>query len=415
MGYGSKLTSQLVERAQQLDTACPTLDRTEAERFSAIVGNARVIGLGEATHGTSEFTKLRHRLTRYLIEHHDVTMVGIEADWSSCLATNNVVLHGAGDPVEALMGQSYWMWRTTEMLEFIRWLREHNRHVPPLRRVQIFGLDAVQPAGAIRSVRRFLLKSNAPKTLLTEQVTNLFQSMQVWDHTHDDRITRAIRNLRTWIGKRAAHHTQDPEWWQAMQGVILLEQINARRRAATPADHYSVRDRAMAENAQRYLEHLGDARRAVLWAHNGHVTRDSRGLFDNSILTMGNALTSQYGDGYRPIGLMFGAGSLRAVVNVQAASPRPEIVSIGPPPPGSLDDTLSKLDLGPVAMLDLRACDRPLRDWLEAPHVTRMVGAQFTSEADTEARIVAGAGYDALLFVDQSTPTRPLPASAIKH
>jgi erythromycin esterase-like protein len=141
-----------------------------------LIGDDRVVLIGEASHGTHEFYRERARITRRLIEEKGFRAVAVEADWPDAYRVNRY-LHGAtedGDAEEALRGFRRfptWMWRNAEVLDFVGWMRDHNRRAEPGEGVSFFGLDLyslatsvaavieylerVDPAAAVRARRRY--------------------------------------------------------------------------------------------------------------------------------------------------------------------------------------------------------------------------------------------------------------------
>jgi erythromycin esterase len=104
-----------------------------------IIGDARIVSLGEATHGTREFFQLKHRSLEFLVTELGFAFFGIEANYPECLRVNDYVLHGKGDPAEALAGTRFWTWDTEEVLALIEWMRSWNR--AHARKVKFYGFD----------------------------------------------------------------------------------------------------------------------------------------------------------------------------------------------------------------------------------------------------------------------------------
>ena len=120
--------------------------------------DARVVLIGEATHGTSEFYRARAAITERLISHHGFAFVAVEADWPDAARIDRYVRHG-----EALSGGGEpfarfptWMWRNTEVQAFADWLRDHNKPLPPQERVSFHGLDIYSLSASIEAVLSYL-------------------------------------------------------------------------------------------------------------------------------------------------------------------------------------------------------------------------------------------------------------------
>jgi hypothetical protein len=96
------------------------------QALKQLIGNARIVSLGEATHGTREFFQLKHRMLEFLATEMGFTIFSIEANMPEAYRLNDYVLNGTGDPAELLRGMYFWTWNTEEVLEMIRWMRAFN-------------------------------------------------------------------------------------------------------------------------------------------------------------------------------------------------------------------------------------------------------------------------------------------------
>jgi erythromycin esterase-like protein len=144
--------------------ALPTLDGAEAfgasfDRFAA----ARVVLLGEASHGTSEFYRARAAIIRRLIEHHGFTVVAVEADWPDAAKFDRWIRDrpGTEEAHTAFARFPAWMWRNAEMHDFATWLRAHNAALQPERRVSFRGLDIYSLSASIEAVLAYLARHSA--------------------------------------------------------------------------------------------------------------------------------------------------------------------------------------------------------------------------------------------------------------
>ena len=124
-----------------------------------IIGNARIVSLGEATHGTREFFQLKHRMLEFLASEMGFTIFSIEANMPEAYRLNDYVLNGIGDPAKLLKGMYFWTWDTQEVLEMIRWMREFNKSGKG--RVQFTGFDMQTPDVAMEIVHDFVAKHDS--------------------------------------------------------------------------------------------------------------------------------------------------------------------------------------------------------------------------------------------------------------
>ena len=139
----------------------------KAESFGAFFdrfADAKIVLLGEATHGTSEFYRARAAITRRLIEQHGFNIVAVEADWPDAAAIDRYVRHRPSrtPPTETFARFPTWMWRNAEVAEFIEWMRRHNETVPAERRASFHGLDVYSLSTSIDAVLAYLDRVDPP-------------------------------------------------------------------------------------------------------------------------------------------------------------------------------------------------------------------------------------------------------------
>ena len=134
----------------------------DMQQLKQVVGNARIVALGEATHGTREFFQLKHRMLEFLATEMGFTIFSIEANMPEAYRLNDYVLNGKGDPKQLLKGMYFWTWDTQEVLDMILWMREFNK--TGKGRVEFTGFDMQTPTVAMEIVRDFVSKSDPDYT-----------------------------------------------------------------------------------------------------------------------------------------------------------------------------------------------------------------------------------------------------------
>ena len=115
----------------------------DMDRLVERIGASRIVLIGEASHGTSEFYRMRARITRALIENHAFSFVAIEGDWPDAARIDHYVRHVKAPAAEWMAFARFpmWMWRNREVAEFVDWLRVHNEGVAPAAMTSVHGLD----------------------------------------------------------------------------------------------------------------------------------------------------------------------------------------------------------------------------------------------------------------------------------
>ena len=137
---------------------------SDMQPLKKIVGDSRIVALGEATHGTREFFQLKHRMLEFLATEMGFSIFSIEANMPEAYRLNEYVLEGKGDPAQLLKGMYFWTWDTEEVLAMIKWMREFNQSGKG--RLQFTGFDMQTPTVAAEIVKDFAAKYDpeyAPK------------------------------------------------------------------------------------------------------------------------------------------------------------------------------------------------------------------------------------------------------------
>jgi erythromycin esterase len=378
--------------AHPLATDAPGSGLDDLARLAPLAAGARIIGLGEGTHGTREFFRAKHRLVEWLAEREGLTVFAIEANMPEARRVNEYVLFGRGSARSAVAGMNFWTWSTEEVVELVEWMRAYNRS--GRGRLEFWGFDMQNPTLASDSLRAFLRR--ADRGLLPaadsaiERVSAVHRGQSRVDPAQARAALDAARRVGAHLAAQRATYlarmdTAQVDW--AQQHARILEQIADRR---VPGG--ASRDRSMAANVRWILEHQPRGTRMALWAHNGHVER-APGM-------MGAHLTQQYGAEYRVFGFAFGEGEYTAVGTRGLAAYPSE-----PAPAGTVEQALRATGL-PRFVLDLRrASADPRGAWLSQPWPFRSIGALYTEAAFSDTPVAER--FDALVYFDRTTPSRP--------
>jgi erythromycin esterase len=376
--------------------------------LAAIVGKARIVALGEATHGTREFFQLKHRVLEYLVSEQGFTVFAIEANWPESLAVDDYVLHGTGDPAKALAGLYFWTWNTEEVLDMIRWMRTYNADPAHARKVRFLGFDMQTARVAGPAVAAYLEKVDPA---YAKEVAGTLAGLREASQEATPASASALSSARALVARFDARGdayvaaSSQREWDLARQQAVIVEQV--AELGAGQAIEY--RDRAMAENVGWILAHEPAGTRMVVWAHNGHINYST----STGYTPMGEYLRRTFGADYLNIGFVFNQGAFQAIGGNAQGSKGLSEFSLGPCPESNLAAAFSRTGT-PLSLLDLRSRPTagPVAAWLTSPHPMRETGALFSSEAEMTAPVVITDRFDAILFVDRTTRARPHRAAA---
>jgi protein-L-isoaspartate(D-aspartate) O-methyltransferase len=267
-----------------------------AESFSSIetaelnplierIGSARIVLLGEATHGTSEFYRMRERITRDLIIKKGFRFIAIEADWPDAARVDHYVRHFEYPPSEwtAFARFPTWMWRNTEVRDFVNWLRKHNGTVERGKRVAFHGLDLYSLYDSIRSVLKYLDEVDPASAKIARErygcLTPWQRDPATYGHaaltgSYPTCESHVIRTLTDLLAKRRVYAGRDGErFLDAEQNARLVANAERYYRIMYYGSRasWNLRDSHMFEILENLLAFHGPDSKAVVWAHNSHV------------------------------------------------------------------------------------------------------------------------------------------------
>jgi erythromycin esterase len=405
----------------EIATDEPTSGITDLIPFGRLLARARVIGLGEATHGTREFFRLKHRLLKLLATRHGPVTLAMEADYGNGLAIDRYVTGLEGQPTRPPLEKLYLIWRTREIADLLTWIRAHNAAAPPRSKIRFFGFDAQSADGALRELRRYLAKVEPTALVSLARLAPLLIAPGSNGQATNKRyrglppqkqaeVRAALKALLARLDARRQAYTARSSarlWITARQAVVVAQQAEALARI-DPRKNFRARDLAMAQNV-RWIAEVGAGKgtRVAVWAHNSHLIHPKNGPM------MGAHLRRWFGPAYLAVGFLFHRGSFQTF-DFSGPRFRWKVTTLGPSPKGFTATTLAKVG-APMFAVDLRAtAPEAVSSWLRAKRPVRAIGHTYVAKYATRAARL-GDELDALVFVARTSRARPMgPASPRK-
>jgi erythromycin esterase-like protein len=396
-----------------LRLGAPATEAPDLAALAAGLGPARLVGLGEVTHGSHEIFALNDKLIRYLIGQKGFTGVALEASPAACAALNDYVHSGQGDPARLLAALAGW--HTTEMLDLVRWLRTYQ-HAHPTTPLLLAGLDMQQPEQALASLSQLV---EATDDFAKPRLRQLTQLLAAYPHAapddpdlahHPDQpqdsllapLHRLVAELAAGFDTRAKLGRPVSLQVVARQRYYLrlVEQGATWRRLSFGAA-FNYRQACLAENAQ-YLSQsegrAGSPARLVLWANNRSVAK----ALSLEERPMGQWLRVTLGSDYVALGFALGQGNFAAAEPTGRWAP----AMLATPPTGTYE---AWLRTGPPAFW-LSLSRQELTEanaWLYQAQLLREVEH---SVVHNEFMLHDLRGeFDAVVFLRDSTPAHFLP------
>ena len=418
-----------LELAGLIRNSAEPLPDIDDDRFAAFFdrfGDARVVLLGEASHGTSEFYRARAQISKRLIAHHGFTIVAVEADWPDAATIDRYVRHRPQREGEQKAFERFptWMWRNREVDSFIRWLRRHNNGRDYGEMAGFYGLDLYNMSMAMRAVIDFLDERDPE---LGRLASRRYGCLDPWAenpaaygrHTLMDGYARCevgvVEMLKDLLQKQVDCFAEEcDEWLDARSNARLVKNAEAYYRVMYhgSAASWNLRDTHMFETLLHLLDAKGPNSKAIVWAHNSHIGNAAfteMGQVRDE-LNIGQLTKERFGSEARLIGFGTHSGT------VAAADDWDEPMKIKVVRP-SLEDSYERASHDsrlPRFLLDLRPEEigRDLRDALMEPRLERFIGVIY--RPDTErwshySQCILPRQYDGWVWFDETQAVTPLP------
>jgi erythromycin esterase len=410
------VVAELARHASAWKNGDPSSALDDLQPMKKLVGDTKVVSIGEAAYGTHELFRAERRMAEFLVGEMGFSVIAIEANWPETLAVNDYVVNGAGDPKQALADLRSLTWSSEEALEFVQWLRRWNADEKHATKVRVEGFDMQYTSVAYRKMHDFILKVDEESAERVGLVLAAFRQADPSGHPRYESIEPELRDAA-----RAAlqdvmalldeskeiylKRSNANEWAIARRCTVILSQAEEMMRAGKGLEGMSVRDRCMAENIEWTLEQSPGAR-TIVWAHDGHV----RDASDASYKRMGSYLREKLAHDDMIIGSCFGEGSflVDASANAKTTQP-PQEMRVGLAPPETVEAALMRAGI-PIAVFELRSLpkDGAAAKWLSAPRMMREGDVTVANEHAMLTSVEAMHAYDALLFVAKTGAAKPI-------
>ncbi len=324
-------TSQTIETlSKAISDHCEpfgSVEDADLDHLLERIGQARVVLIGEATHGTSEFYRLRAHISRALIERKDFKMVAIEGDWPDVAHIDHYIRHADFPPSEwtAFARFPQWMWRNEETREFVDWLRSANVNKPLESRTAFYGLDLYSLYVSIQEVLTYLEGVDKEAAKVARQRYGCLTPWQSDPAAYgkaalkgrykscEDAVTIMLTEL---LDRRKQYSAMDGEQFtNALHNARVVSNAERYYRIMYYGGPtaWNLRDRHMFDTLTTLLEAHGPDSRAIVWAHNSHVgNAAATEMSAQGELNVGELCRKRFGDDLYSIGFGTHTGTVAA-------------------------------------------------------------------------------------------------------
>jgi erythromycin esterase-like protein len=404
----------LVETIRTYAEPIQNLDAPNLDGLIERIGDSRVVLLGEATHGTAEFYKLRAEISLRLIREKNFGLIGLEADWPDVEGVNEFI-RWKTDSWDGFHRFPEWMWRNTAFSEFADLLRSHNQSEGN-RPVSIFGLDLYSLHASLDSVLQFLKKRDPEKMKLALAAHDCLSRWQedptlyglaVWNEqikTCEDEVFKVLRELHAELSKKSSSGLMS-----AAQNARVVKNAEAYYRIMYEGsvESWNLRDQHMFDTINFLLEHHGPESKIIVWEHNSHI--------GNALATqmgaigehnVGQLVREKYGDDAYLVGFMTDHGTVAAASSWGGPM---QVKSLQPTRSDSYETLFHQTGIENF-FLPLRNQKEDLIEELKQPRLERAVGVLYLPQSERSSHYFKAnlpEQFDEICWIDNTTAVTP--------
>ncbi len=400
----------------------PAIDDPAFGRLFDRFADRRVVLLGEATHGTTEFYRARAAITERLVEAHGFTIVAVEADWPDAAAIDRYVRGREGPSIPAQPFDRFptWMWRNTDVEAFVERLRALDALRTPETQAGFYGLDLYNMSASIAAVLEYLEGTDPAAAQVARERYGCLTPWQKDPATYGRAALTVsyrscertvIEQLRALLEQRLAYAARDPDAFvDAAQNARLIASAERYYRLMYygGAEAWNLRDTHMFETLEHVLEARGPRAKAIVWAHNSHIG-DARHTEMGSVrgeLNVGQLCRQRFGDEAALIGFGTHTGTVAAASDWDGPM---EVMRVRPSQAGSYERLCH--DSAVSRFLLQFARDEELRRRLNEPRLERYIGVIYRPETELASHYAESSlprQFDAFVWFDESAAVTPL-------
>ncbi len=413
---GSKEKSHALSTAADLD---PLLER---------IGHARIVLLGEASHGTHEYYTWRSAITKRLVSEKGFSFIGVEGDWPDCYRVNRYVKGYSGahqDTAEVLKNFQRWptwMWANWEIAALAGWMKKHNSTIGAGRRAGFYGLDVYSLWESMEALITYLERTDPRTANIARLALSCFEQFGKDEQLYArhalsvscrDEVIKLLQEVR----QRAFFYNEDPEAAlnTAQNAHILVEAEKYYRSMLLFNDNsWNIRDHHMMETLERILEFHGPDAKAIVWEHNTHIG-DARhtDMARAGMVNLGQLVRERYTE--KDV-VLVGFGSYEGTVMAGSGWGAPmEKMKVPPAQKGSIEDLLHR------ESTDTRLLIFDRQDTNERFNTTllhRAIGVVYDPGTEAFGNYVPSnvyKRYDAFIYIDQANALHPISVQPDTH
>ncbi len=386
------------------------------------IGNARIVMLGEASHGTHEYYTWRSHISKRLITEKGFNFIAVEGDWPDCFEVNSYIKSGGNssstsiDVLKTFRRWPTWMWSNWEIAALVTWLKQHNSGKPSVDKTGFYGLDVYSLWDSMEAVIKYL-QTNEPSAVEAameayrcfephkgEDGYGYARALQFVPQTCEDEVVALLKKLR----EHEIFESQDKEArFSAEQNALISVNAEKYYRAMLSggAESWNVRDMHMNETLERLLDLYGPGSKAIVWEHNTHIgDASATDMAEDGMTNIGELSRSIHSNNV----LLVGFGSYEGTVMAgKSWGAQMQTMKVPPARAGSWEYYLHKANPGNQLLVMDDFNEEVFNDSFDH----RAIGVVYNPAYERFGNYVPSVmpkRYDAFIYIDHTKALHPL-------
>lgn len=409
---------EIIDEIQKTSKPIKTME--DLDMIVQAVGDAEIVMLGEASHGTSEFYTMRAEITKRLIEEKGFSFIAVEGDWPSCYTLNRYIKHKADAPANARDALKdfnrwpTWMWANEEVASLTQWLHQHNKNKEDKDQIGFYGIDVYSLWESMEEIIKHLKKIDSPDLAVAQKAFECFEPHGREPQTYGVSASFLSESCEEEVVKLLVTLQEKRKKGSSQEELSLNDEINAlvavnaeryyRSMVRGGPDSWNIRDRHMVEALSRIKEFHGPHAKAIIWEHNTHIG-DARAtdMAAEGMVNVGQLLREKFGQEHL---FAVGFGTYQgSVIASNKWGGEIEVMKVPKAIPGSWEALLHQ-----AGAYDKLVIFNQHSKVLQQPLGHRAIGVVYHPyyERGNYVPSILPSRYDAFIYVDQSRALEPL-------
>ncbi|WP_053367887.1 erythromycin esterase family protein [Bacillus sp. FJAT-27245] len=373
-----------------------------------ILKDVKILGMGEATHGTKEFFQMKHRMYEFLVEEMGYRAFAIEAEFGIHKIINDYILNGNGSMEDVISAMVMWPWSTQEVADMIDWMKEYNQNPNNIENIRFYGFDMQGVNSTVANIQAYLEIVDPTSELLSD-----FSYLNPpYEKSNTEPLVKKLvdafeKNKDTYVS------LSSKEEYEIIRRELEIILQNLHFEISSPflnsgtetskekfIKYVIFRDASMAENVKwihNYEKEYFKNDKIMLWAHNGHIS--------NHLPTtnMGSLLKDEFKNAYYSLGFDFYKGSLVTIGETTLG-----IIELDEPKERIFSSYFKETGY-PISFLDFTTAstDRDIEAWLSVEHLMHLIGSKLYETRELD-KVIPKEYYDGIINIENTNAAETL-------